>query len=98
MATNVDNILIAGLKGSIGKQLVLKKYGSKLVVSKYPDRSKVVLSKKQKTDNKKFTNAVAFARQIINDPIEKSKWQKKIPKDKSVYQQAIKWYMENNQA
>ncbi len=96
MAINIGNILIAGLKGSLGKQIVLKQYGSKLIVSKYPDRSKVVLSTKQKKDNKKFTNAVAFARQIINDPIEKDKWQKKIPKDKSVYQQAIKWYMENN--
>ncbi len=47
MAT-LTNIKIQLLSGTIGKQLVVKQYVDKTVVSKYPDMSRVKARERQK--------------------------------------------------
>ena len=42
------SLLLQGLSGTIGKQIVFRNYGSKLIVSAYPDMSDRILSPKQK--------------------------------------------------
>lgn len=95
MAINNNNILISGTSGQIGKQLVLKQYSFGTVVSKYPDMSKVIPSKKQLKEKGKFSKAVAFAQSIINNPQQKTVWQQKLPEGKKVYHAAIQWYLQN---
>ena len=41
-----ENILLKKMRGRVGKQFVLKQYGEKTVVCKYPDLSQRVLSPK----------------------------------------------------
>ena len=47
MATQSKNVIMNGVKGAIGKQVVFRDYGEKRVVSVYPDMSNRILSKKQ---------------------------------------------------
>ncbi len=47
MATQENNVIMQGVTGAIGKQVVFRDYGGKRVVSAYPDMSDRVLSPKQ---------------------------------------------------
>jgi hypothetical protein len=48
MARTDSNALLKGFSGAIGKQIVVKQYGDKTVISKYPDMSGVKASPNQK--------------------------------------------------
>lgn len=41
------NFILKGARGAIGKQLVVREYGDKTVLSSYPDMSNRVLSRNQ---------------------------------------------------
>lgn len=47
MATQLNNVIMQGVRGAIGKQVVFRDYSGKRVVSVYPDMSERVLSPKQ---------------------------------------------------
>ena len=93
MARAGKESLLHGLKGSIGKELVVKQYKDKMVVSKYPDMSKVKPSALQKKNRSKMKEAIAYAQGILYDAKKKAAYQKRIRKDKSVYREAIKEYL-----
>ena len=93
MARTRSNVILHGLSGLIGQQVVIKQYGTKTVLSKYPDMSKVKYNKAQKAEQGLFREAVAYARGILNDPIKKKAFAKKLKKGEIVYNAAIKEYM-----
>ena len=70
-----ENFLFKRMSGHIGKQIVFKKYGDKIVVSKYPDMSRRKLTQKQKDANELMREANAAAKQIVKDPALKSEAQ-----------------------
>lgn len=72
MARVKKNIITQGLSGKIGKRLVFKNYGNVTVVSAYPDMSRVKLSVRQKQENKRFKDAMDYARKQMADPIAKA--------------------------
>jgi len=41
MARSTSNIILNQLRGQIGKQLVIKQYGNKTVVTRYPEMSRI---------------------------------------------------------
>ena len=92
MATT-NNILLKGAKGKIGKNLIIKNYGEKTVISKYPDMSAVKYNDLQKQTQRCFAEAVAYARSIINDPVKKAEYRKKLPEGKQVYYAAIQEFL-----
>jgi hypothetical protein len=63
-----NNILVAALSGSLGKQIVFRRYGNKTVVSSFPDMTNRKLSAKQKAVNEHIKKATARAKEIIADP------------------------------
>ena len=89
----LNSILLHQVRGQIGKQIVVKRYGKKTVITAYPDMSRVKPSKLQKTKRKDFAAAVAYARSIINDPVQKAAYAKRIKKRERVYNFAIKEYL-----
>ena len=93
MATTKNNPLLQNLHGKIAGQLVIKQYGDKTVVSKYPDMSKVKASVKQKGNRSVFKEAVAYARTIITDPLKKKAYADKVQTGESVYHFALKEYL-----
>jgi hypothetical protein len=62
-----ENILLKKLSGHLGKQIVVKQYGDKTVVSKYPDMSKRKLSPKQLAVNERMEEANEEAQRIMGD-------------------------------
>ncbi len=77
MARTTTNILLSGMHGALGKQIVVKQYGDKTVITAYPDMSKVKPSKRQKTRRNIFLEAVANAQAINNDAVKKAAFKKK---------------------
>lgn len=54
-----NNFITKGVRGTIGKQLVFRIYGSKQILSAYPDMSGRILSPKQIRRNKIMKKANA---------------------------------------
>ena len=94
MAISV-NPLLKGIRGSIIKQIVVKQYLNRTVVTKFPDMSRVVLSPLQKKGNKVFADAVKYARDILNDPEKYNTYKIALQPGQRVYNQAIKAYLGN---
>ena len=90
MAQSLKNVLLHQVRGQIGKQIVVKRYGNKTVITAYPDMSKIKPSKKQKAKRRLFADAVAYAKKINNDPEKKALYKKKVKKGQTVYNDAIK--------
>jgi hypothetical protein len=63
------------------------------VVTAYPDMSNVKPSKLQKQKRKKVAEAVEYARSIINDPLQKVAYAKKLKRGARVYNAAIKEFL-----
>ena len=87
------NIILHNVRGHIGKEIVVKKYGKKTVITKYPDMSGIKPSKLQKVKRSKFAEAVAYAQNILRTPALKTQYAKKVKRRQSVYHYAIKEYM-----
>src|SRR5688572_3663894 len=93
MARLDKNSLLNGVSGAIGKELVLKQYGDKTVVSKYPDMSRVKKSELQKLQQGVFAQAVAFAQGAKRDPKLRAKYLKKLKSGQSVYHAALQDFL-----
>jgi hypothetical protein len=81
------------MRGAIGKQIVVKQYGNKTVITAYPDMSNVKPSKLQKQKRRKFATAIEYARSIIHDPVKKAAYAKKLKQGAKVYNAAIKEFL-----
>jgi hypothetical protein len=95
MARAGKKSLLKDVRGAIGGEIVVKQYDHGIVVSKYPDMSRVKRSKLQKKYQKDFKLAVAYAQSIIHDPIKKAAFQKKLKKGQRIYNAAIKEFLGN---
>lgn len=96
MARVFKNVLVEGFSGAIAKQLVFKSYAGKTVVSKFPDMSSVKPSAAQKSRRDLFRIAVSYARSINNDPVAKKNYAAQLPAGVSVYQAALKDFLQKN--
>ena len=94
MARITNKSVFNALSGRIGKELVIKQYGDKGVVSKYPDMSKVKPSKWQLEGRERIKEATAYALGILNDPYLKAAFEKNLKPGESVYHKAKKEYFE----
>lgn len=74
--------------------IVIKKYGDKTVVSKYPDMSNIVPSGAQKEKRNRFAEAVSYAKTINSSTILRNDFLKRVGNVKSVYQSALKEFLQ----
>jgi hypothetical protein len=93
MARNNNNMVMEGLSGQIGKSLVIKQYGTKTIVTKFPDMSHIKPSKPQQQQRSRFAQAVAYAKHINNDAALNKAYREKIKKGQSVYQYALQEFL-----
>lgn len=84
--------MLRSMKGRIG-DIVIKQYGDKTVVSKYPDMSNIIPSDSQKEKRSRFAEAVAYAKTINSSPILKADYLKRVGEVRSVYQHALKEFL-----
>lgn|SRR6185295_5347773 len=96
MARIKNNPLVKGASGKVAGDIVYKTYYDKTVISKVPDMSKRVLSKKQKDWNRRMIQANAYAHHFYESDEEKLKARirLKLPAHKSLYHALIKEFME----
>ena len=87
------NLMLEGMSGAFGKQMVIKQYEYGTVVSRYPDMSGVKPSREQKQRRNRFKEAVAYAKGILNDPKKHAAYKKSLKKGETVYHKAIKEYL-----
>ena len=73
--------------------IVIKQYGDKTVVSKYPDMSNIIPSTSQKQKRNRFAEAVAYAKTINSSSIFRNDFLKRNGEVKSVYQSALKEFL-----
>lgn len=74
--------------------IVIKKYGDKTVVSKYPDMSNIIPSNSQKEKRNRFAEAVSYAKTINGSSILRNDFIKRVGEVKSVYQSALKEFLQ----
>ena len=73
--------------------IIIKQYGSKTVISKFPDMSNIVPSGSQREKRSRFAEAVAYAKTINNSPILRADFLKRQGEVRSVYQAALKEFL-----
>lgn len=66
MAIHVSPVF-EGFSGSINRQLMFRQRCGKTIVSKFPNRSAVIYSENQKREQRRFADAVSFARIVIGN-------------------------------
>ena len=64
MARGDGNILLKGIKGRIGKELVIKHYGDTIVIAKYPRETKHKPTNLKKIYESRFAAAIKFSRAV----------------------------------
>jgi hypothetical protein len=93
MAQSKTSVLLHTMRGAIGKQIVVKQYGNKTVITAYPDMSNIKPSKLQQQKRKKFAAAIEYAQSIIRDPVKKAAYAKKLKRGARVYNAAIREFL-----
>jgi hypothetical protein len=96
MARLQSNIPLVQLRKEAGKLMVIKQYSHGLVVTKYPDMSKIKATKKQKVVRSKFKEAVAYAQSILQDDAQRKLYQQKVKPPQTIYHFALQEYMKNH--
>ena len=95
MAIVNDNIITRSTSGRVG-HVVFKRYKDYTVMSKVPDMSNVVFSKKQKQNHLVMAGATAYGKSIIADPKRKAAYAKENGiKLSVVFHTAVKEYYDN---
>ena len=74
--------------------IVIKKYGDKTVVSKYPDMRNIIPSDSQKEKRTRFAEAVSYAKTINGSSILRNDFIKRVGNVRSVYQSALKEFLQ----
>lgn len=75
MARAKLNPLIESLQGRIG-DVVFKRYGEKIVVSKKPEFTNRKFTKAQKKFQERFRNAATYGKRVLADPVARQAYEK----------------------
>jgi len=98
MARMKNNPLVKGASGKVAGDIVYKTYYDKTVLSKVPDMSNRVLSKKQIECNHRLSAANSYAGWFYESEERKIKARirLKLPQHKSLFHALVKEYMEKS--
>ena len=86
-------LLLTFIRGAIGREYVIKHYRWGIIKTKYPDMTKIVASEKQRNCRDLFREAVAKAKIVMADPVQKAAWKKKVRKQHLLFNMIIKHFM-----
>jgi hypothetical protein len=92
MAISYDNAITKNYHGMMGG-IVFRCRGDKSIMSKRPDCSKVVKTKAQKDNMKRFTAATLYGKKVLSDPMLREKYEKKKKMYQSIWNAAISDFM-----
>ena len=87
-------ILLTWIRGAINKEFVIKHYRYGVVMTKFPDMTRIIASAQQRKCRNLFKEAVAYAKTVIADPVKKKEWEKKVKIKYRVFNRIIKEFMQ----
>ncbi|HMK03550.1 MAG TPA: hypothetical protein VK489_05140 [Ferruginibacter sp.] len=93
MAKENEALLLKDIRGHIGKQIVVKQYADKTVVTKFPSMPKHKATELKAVYEGRFKEAIKYAKDILMDKNLKASYQAKLPPGKRVYNAAISEYL-----
>ncbi len=93
MAIIQSNILLTQISGMLGKQVVFRRCGDKIVMANRPFRKKKHAVGGQAVGTSNFQIAVAKARTLLRDPVKKAEYQAKAKKGQTAYHAMISEFM-----
>jgi hypothetical protein len=89
MAKSKTNIITHGYHGKVGDQFVFRVRGSKSMICAKPERSNVVRSQAQIDQTRRFSGAVHYAQNAMNDPVKKAVYEARADQDNSAFNCAV---------
>src|ERR1044071_6420874 len=89
MALNLENILLHGVSGAIGRQFVLRRRNGKTVVCKMPKPYTKPPTQGQLANRERFRKANEFAKSVMADPEKKAYYQSIARDGQSAYNKAF---------
>src|SRR6478609_4725286 len=90
MAQSKDNIITHGLSGKLGDLLVFSQRGGKRIIKKAPkDRESQEFSPVQETHQKKFQQAILYAKGVIGNAPLKADYESKAHEGQTAYNVAV---------
>jgi hypothetical protein len=92
MAISYDNVITKKYHGMMGG-IVFRCRGDKSIMSKRPNCSKVVKTKAQQANMKRFAAATVYGKMVLNDPMLREKYEKKKKMYQSIWNAAISDFM-----
>jgi hypothetical protein len=92
MAIGKINPLYKELRGALGKQIVIKQYRGKMVITGFPSYIKRKPTPLQKLYRDDFAAEVKYAQGILRDRVKKKLYEKEVKPGQSVYHYAITEY------
>jgi hypothetical protein len=92
MAISYDNAITKNYHGMMGG-IVFRCRGDMSIMSKRPDCSRVVKTKAQKANMKRFAAATIYGKKVLSDPILREKYEKKKKMYQSIWNAAISDFM-----
>jgi hypothetical protein len=93
MAIIKSNILLMQISGMLGKQVVFRNCGDKIVMANRPFRKKKHAVGGQAIGTSNFQDAVAKAKVLLRDPVIKAEYQAKAKKGQNAYNVMMSEFM-----
>ena len=93
MAIIKSNFVISQISGMLGKQVVFRMCGDKIVIANRPNRKKKHAVGGQASGTSNFKIAVKKARALLKDPVKKAEYQTKAKKGQTAYHAMISEFM-----
>ena len=93
MKKNQVGFLHRLIRGAIGKKYVIKHYRYGVIMTRFPDMTRIIASGKQRKCRNLFREAVAFAMSVMADPVQKEAYKKKLKVRYRLFNRLIKEYM-----
>ena len=91
-----DSILHSFIRGAIGKEYVVRRYGNKHIISKYPNRSHVKPTRREEENRMRFKDAIEFAKKVMADESLTQEIKKLTSCGNYIYTAAIKYYFKQH--
>lgn len=97
MATG-NNLLFQNFRGQIGRQLVIKQYGDKMVLAAYPKMRKVKATPLKALYENRFREAVSYAQEVMHDVALKAALEAMVPAGRKLFNFIISEYLKRVKA
>jgi hypothetical protein len=93
MAHGKGNFLLQGIRGNIGKEIVIKQYAGNTVIGRFPRMPEKKPTALQQVYEDRFKEAVKYAKAILANRKLKQQYALKLKPGQRVYNYAVKEYM-----